>query len=141
MRRRTYLGMVCMTAGIGLAGCLGDDNGGSENGDDQEGFDDPEDAARAYFAALNERDIETMNSLTHPDSPRPEVTDDDIEFLEEYAVEMEFQEIVQEDDMTVAHFEETLIDPETDEEMSFQSEVELRTHNGEWMIWRPELEG
>lgn len=135
MRRRRVIAAVLGGSVASMAGCIG--------GDDEEDdpLDEPVGAASAYVSALNARNYDRMEELIHPDSPRPTVTEEDREYLEEYDVEMAVVEVIEErNDEARISVQETRIDPGTDEEETVFTEIEARWYESEWQVWRPELE-
>lgn len=105
------------------------------------GSDDPEDVVENYFNAIDDGDMDEMESLVHSDSPIQDGFAEDNElnkgFLEGLDITVEDTELVEEDDDTAIVEAETTV-VFFGEEVTEVSEVELRTEDGDWRIWDEE---
>ena len=122
MRRRQYL--AASGAIVALAGC-GDVLGNSE----------PEETVEAYVDALDDGDAETATDLLHPDGEMEPVTEPDLAAIEEFAIDLEETETVEEtEDQAVVAFQLSLTHEEFGE-VPVDGELELRTDGEEWRLW------
>lgn len=126
MQRRTFLATGIATVMMAsVAGCLGDDS-----------QDDPEGTVEAYFAALDDGDIDQINDLIHPDSPEGDIAEEELEELAEVDISVVEVSTVEEDD------DEAIVEATFEIEMEgFDEPFEetdtfvLRTYEGDWYLY------
>lgn len=102
-----------------LAGCMG-------NGDD------PEDVVEEFTEAIEDGDREAANDLIHEDSEVGELTEQEMEIIEDAEIEYTDIELVEEDDDT-AEVEATMspAGDEWEEAVTY----ELRKEDDEWRLY------
>lgn len=123
--RRRFLGAGVAVATAAVAGCSSFLGGGGG---------DPEGAIREFYTALNEGDVETVNSRIHPDGEADEITQDQADQLSQAEFSVESTEVVeQEDDRAVVNT--TVSISMMGQEQSQSADIELRRHDGQWKIW------
>ena len=136
--RRSTLIAAGTGISLSLAGCSGILDDSSE----------PESSVEEFYDALEEWDVDTLNSLIHPDSGEGEIQEDegdemdDIEFSLESTEEIDADDIVRDeieltDDQTFV-VAEVHIELQMDDESESFEEVEtweLREYDGDWLLF------
>lgn len=127
MQRRKFVMAVGVAGAAGLAGCLSGDS-------------DPDDVVEEFYAAMDEGDVETMNDLMHEDSEE-EITEEDLEEIEDFDITVEETEILEEDDDAAEVRAEITVEGEflgEEVEETNEETIELRTEDGEWKLYDDE---
>lgn len=123
--RRHYLGGAAALATAATAGCSGILGGGGGS---------PEGAVQEFYTALNEGDADSANALLHPDGGADEITQQQADQLSQADFSVDSTEVVEQGDEQ-AIVEVTVTMSMMGQEETQSSQVELRTHDGQWKIW------
>lgn len=131
MRRRKFL-VATAAASIGLTGCLDGDNE-----EEQEENNGPEAVVRQFVEALDRGDADGVNSLIHPDGQVPPLSEQDAQEFSQADWTVEETEVLEQDDeVAIVRSSITVGAPVPDAgEQTQEMEWELRTSNGEWLVW------
>lgn len=149
MQRRRFLQLTGVSGTVALAGCIGDDStdapgtstdtgteAGTQTGDAVDGNSLIAPIERLW-GAYNERDIDGMQAVFHPDSSA-QPTEEGISFQAEVTVSSTTVVERGEESATV----EAALVFETDTDRSERTETyELRRYEGRWVIWSQGVRG
>jgi len=123
--RRRFLGATAAGATAAIAGCSGLLGGGSG---------DPAATVETFYGSLNEGDAESANALIHPEGNAEEITQQQAEQLSQADFSVDSTEVVEQGDGR-AVVAVTITISMMGQEQSQTTNVELRTHEGQWKIW------
>ena len=138
MSRRSTLIGIGTGVSLALAGCSGilDDNG------------DPESTVEEFYSAIEEWDVDTLNSLIHPDSGEGEIEEEDGDEMGDITFSLTSTEEIDEDEIVRDEIELSddqafvVADVEIELEMDGETETleevetwELREYDGDWLLY------
>ncbi|GAA0658454.1 nuclear transport factor 2 family protein [Salarchaeum japonicum] len=152
MRRRTVLAAAAGTLATGLAGCSDStsdapsvtDTTAAEttteatttaSASDADAENTPDAVARAFYEALIAGNVERANALAHPETPSSNlpVTEESVPTQE---VTIDGVEVVERTDGAAAVDVALTIASDDGTPRQTTETVGLRTHDGDWRIWR-----